>query len=419
MLKFPGRIAVLMMLCGTLVRCATATMRNIGLFRFLLSALLTGLYLFLSPSTTLSGQKAQKNLPPAESAPVSDEAKQETVERPFEGKMPVGGAILGEKGPGSKVILETIDAAWKNPRKEMDGENRSRIASISTALWKEALTVVEAAGKTDLCTTGCKEAAGVMKRRSAWQSADLEETALDLSAGWLVRFRNDDVRWDVLCKKGDPEGWPDCIGGLSWRGRLILTYRPDSFDGIHQTIRLLSETIAIGSEFESDESKITLFRSGIRDSGAEIPFSTVMELGKTIASSELDSAHAASLAVDNRFATSWCEGKPDAGKGEWIELSWPKPRQVPSLTILPGHAKSRSLFFANNRVKRARFTFSDGFKFETDFKDVPALQHIIPSQFPEGTYEPWEGKVTSLRIEILDVYKGEKYDDTCISEIVL
>jgi len=110
---------------------------------------------------------------------------------------------------------------------------------------------------------------------------------------------------------------------------------------------------------------------------------------------------------DDRIDTAWVEGAKGSGIGEWIAFTF-SPQTVQYLEIYPGYGKSKELFFANNRVKRATLIFSDGTRAAVQLFDEPRVQTVaLPAPIRTG----------SLRLIIEEVYPGTKYDDTVISEV--
>lgn len=116
-----------------------------------------------------------------------------------------------------------------------------------------------------------------------------------------------------------------------------------------------------------------------------------------------------SNAVDVNSNTAWVEGAPDAGIGEWISFENNVAKEISYIQIKNGYTKNEEVFWANNRLKKIRIEFSN---------DDPIIV-ILKDGYERGNnvYLNKTVKTTSLKITILDVYKGQKYDDTCISEI--
>lgn len=113
--------------------------------------------------------------------------------------------------------------------------------------------------------------------------------------------------------------------------------------------------------------------------------------------------------VDGKNNTIWAEGVDGSGVDENIILRFDKDKIVKKIFIINGSAKSEKLYYANNRVREVRLDFSNG-----ESKIVNLNDGILGEQ----EIDLGEGIKTSyIKVTILSVYSGEKYDDTCISEI--
>lgn len=112
--------------------------------------------------------------------------------------------------------------------------------------------------------------------------------------------------------------------------------------------------------------------------------------------------------ADQNTATAWVEGKEDDGVGEWIKFESPSVQEIYKVDIYNGYQKSYELFQANSRLKAVKIEFSDGTSLIKTFKDDLGKTSIMLGK-PVRT--------TSIKFTILDIYKGKKYSDTCISEI--
>ncbi|SMG22159.1 NADase-type glycan-binding domain-containing protein [Dethiosulfovibrio salsuginis] len=106
--------------------------------------------------------------------------------------------------------------------------------------------------------------------------------------------------------------------------------------------------------------------------------------------------------------TTWCEGVPGDGIGEYILMEWGNPYALKSMVVENGYVKSEKAFLDNNRVKRARIETSCGVVMEVQLKDQRGTQRI---SFPYVVKPTW------IKFTILDVYRGRKYKDTCVSSI--
>ncbi len=116
----------------------------------------------------------------------------------------------------------------------------------------------------------------------------------------------------------------------------------------------------------------------------------------------------------------WAEGKEDEGIGEYIEFEIMSANELIdrlgdwiiegdiTISILNGFVNpmKQKLFYENNRLKKAAVWTDDKKSFEINFNDyVEFTEFSVPK------------KTKKVRIEILDVYKGTKYNDTCITKI--
>jgi len=103
----------------------------------------------------------------------------------------------------------------------------------------------------------------------------------------------------------------------------------------------------------------------------------------------------------------WVEGAPGIGKGETITVYFDRPAE--RLIISNGFVSFQKphLYEQNGRVKRIRvYNPSRRIDLEVDISDTPNPQEIA---LPEETLE--------IAIEIVEVYEGTKYEDTCINFI--
>ncbi len=125
------------------------------------------------------------------------------------------------------------------------------------------------------------------------------------------------------------------------------------------------------------------------------------------ASSRLSEQFVPENTRDERAETAWVEGVKGPGIGEWIAFTF-KPQTLQYLEIYPGYGKSKDLFFANHRLKRATLIFSDGTRAAVQLFDEMRTQTVaLPA--PVHT--------SSLRLIIEEVFPGSQYDDTVIAEI--
>jgi hypothetical protein len=179
---------------------------------------------------------------------------------------------------------------------------------------------------------------------------------------------------------------------------------------------------------------------------------------------------------DGDAGSCWVEGAPGDGIGEWVLFVVNRP--VQALSLVNGFARSPALYENNGRIKSLRLSFAVGFTapglvteldyylyFLADMKQVefgladspqpqeitfslsaeeherlvlealerfydayPSFMREIEKDLDLGPNIPKEelGQhpeifelfgMSCLRLEILQVYPGKKYQDTCLSEV--
>jgi hypothetical protein len=149
------------------------------------------------------------------------------------------------------------------------------------------------------------------------------------------------------------------------------------------------------------------------------------DIFKGIKASSAQKNYPAANLKDGNYATAWV---PDGdGVGAWVEIET-APCYVGAIIMVGGYMKSEETYFNNNRPKSIKIEYlrsdyeSDEYSWEEqviDLNDVPfvkgeelnLLSHVVFDLGDIGF------KIKKIRITILDVYKGTKYNDTCISEI--
>lgn len=109
----------------------------------------------------------------------------------------------------------------------------------------------------------------------------------------------------------------------------------------------------------------------------------------------------------NRFAIPWVEGKNDYGIGESITFEF--KNEVNAFNVINGYVDpyNLNLYKNNSRVKKLKIeNLATGKSWIEDFEDKIYINRI-ESESPSK----------SFKITIMDVYKGSKYKDTCITAI--
>ena len=124
--------------------------------------------------------------------------------------------------------------------------------------------------------------------------------------------------------------------------------------------------------------------------------------------------YGAGNANDLSYQTAWVAGKNKGGVGEFLEYSFKnKSPRVTKIIISNGYMKSEGAWKNNNRVKKLKllvngkllgFLNLDNSRTDQEF-EVGTLGHNK------------DGSDLVLRFEIFEVYKGDKFDHTAITEI--
>ena len=149
-------------------------------------------------------------------------------------------------------------------------------------------------------------------------------------------------------------------------------------------------------------------------------------LGTVTASSKLnsqgDNSYEPSNSNDLSYKTAWVEGVSGYGIGEYLEYEFPPeyPR-ITTVKVVNGYVKSKSAYSNNSRAKKLKMYVNGEPHVILNLKDLTAVQSfkVDPIGHTDRTnFEELKSKTNSkIRFEILDVYKGDKYDDVAITEI--
>ncbi|MBN2571261.1 MAG: hypothetical protein JXA68_03975 [Ignavibacteriales bacterium] len=184
------------------------------------------------------------------------------------------------------------------------------------------------------------------------------------------------------------------------------------------------------------------------------------EAGINISSSELDNddpyafgPYGVHNLFDNDLTKCWAEGVSGSGIGEYFIFGIEEG--VTKLRIANGYHKSKSLYENNNRVKKFKATIYVGIEnyfkmtelycfynsvkydqeftislpdemkthevmFPVDWEELIAFREAVIEDYMGDYSDPTKGEITVwflLKLEIADIYKGKKHDDTCVSDV--
>ena len=112
---------------------------------------------------------------------------------------------------------------------------------------------------------------------------------------------------------------------------------------------------------------------------------------------------------DGKIETSWCEGKSDDGVGEYISITLNNHMALTSISFVNGSGRSEESYYNNNRVASLKITSDTGGSVVLNFDDNTIDYQTRDLEISGRTF----------KFIINSVYKGQKFRDTCISEIKL
>jgi hypothetical protein len=121
--------------------------------------------------------------------------------------------------------------------------------------------------------------------------------------------------------------------------------------------------------------------------------------------------HPPDHAFDGNPDTAWQEGGGRAGQGAWVEARLAAERRIREIQFSTGYdavsPKYGDLFVLNRHVKRMHFVF-DGRT--TISREVADTEREIDMKDLNVT-------ATTIRLVVDEVYRGDRWQDICISEV--
>ena len=123
--------------------------------------------------------------------------------------------------------------------------------------------------------------------------------------------------------------------------------------------------------------------------------------------------------------TSWVEGVEGNGIGEYIEIEqtclvnsseYKTDINFKELCVVNGYAATEKNWNENNRVKELKMYFNNKYVTTIVLEDTIKQQYIDISKF---NLKVKNGEKAKFKFEINDVYKGTKYNDTCITGLLI
>jgi hypothetical protein len=116
---------------------------------------------------------------------------------------------------------------------------------------------------------------------------------------------------------------------------------------------------------------------------------------------------------DEDLRTAWVEGESDYGIGEYIEFEY-YPDELFGLWIYNGFQKTIDLWKNNSRVKTFKVYINNDPLCFLELEDKMEVQRFDLESVMNNNYD----EECVIRLEIYEVYKGEKWKDVCITDIL-
>lgn len=115
--------------------------------------------------------------------------------------------------------------------------------------------------------------------------------------------------------------------------------------------------------------------------------------------------------------TVWCEGRTSVGIGEWAlyrvkAFDYAPNAVITKIEIINGYIKNDNVFNDNSMAKKILVSVDDVNICILNFEVSKEIQQF---DIPDITLSTTDSK--AIKFEILEVYEGDIYDDTCITAI--
>ncbi len=164
---------------------------------------------------------------------------------------------------------------------------------------------------------------------------------------------------------------------------------------------------------EEQEEKETETEKEETQEPVQAPVITMQNISAVHATSELAEAnmvHSASRIMDGDKNTAWVEGADGQGYGQSVRFEFNNVYLVNGIKIRAGYQKNDDIYYKNSRPKEICAEYSDGTSEVFKLEDIGQNEQVLTFS------RPVETNMVNLTIE--SVYPGEKYEDTCISEVI-
>jgi len=134
--------------------------------------------------------------------------------------------------------------------------------------------------------------------------------------------------------------------------------------------------------------------------------------------------YSSAMLLDNNPNTAWCEGVSGAGEKETLTVVFTQPTYVKKILLSPMYAKSKATMENNNRPKWVSVRFNgkiielliDKYLYNGCGEEEPCYE-LLDLQSWTLPKKLQEKPISKIELIIDSVITGEKYNDTCISEL--
>ena len=117
--------------------------------------------------------------------------------------------------------------------------------------------------------------------------------------------------------------------------------------------------------------------------------------------------------------TAWVEGDDGYGIGEYLEIKDIYTDAIKTMIFFNGFQYSIKLWKYNSRVKTFKVYANGEATAYIHLEDRMGQQIIDFRDFLPKDFHTYEDEKVTIRLEIVDVYKGEKWKDVAISDIMI
>lgn len=130
---------------------------------------------------------------------------------------------------------------------------------------------------------------------------------------------------------------------------------------------------------------------------------------------------------DNDLKTCWAEGSEGLGVGDWIEVEFSEPVNIFGVLFTNGLYEDKTSYYDNSRIKflsieALLYDSVNGYTnavYKNNY-EVYEYDNVIPNLYTSVSEMQYcTSLVKSFKIIIEDAYAGDKYEDLCISEMLI